>query len=195
MTAQPPIPLSTLVSRLPHARFRGNPQATVTGLAHDSRRVKPGELFVCLAGAAHDGHRFAESALAKGASALLVNEGGLEAAGAKIPDTTAVLTVNETREALPIAACAIFNDPSHRMMTIGVTGTNGKTTTTRMIAAILRSAGKRVGTIGTLGAELDGAPMASEHTTPESDQLQELLAGRGDKLVYDALVALKARSA
>ena len=93
-----------------------------------------------------------------------------------MPADAPVLTVKDTRHALPLLACEVYGNPSHALTMVGVTGTNGKTTTTRMIASILREAGRKVGTIGTLGAELDGIELPSEHTTPESDQLQRLLA-------------------
>jgi UDP-N-acetylmuramoyl-L-alanyl-D-glutamate--2,6-diaminopimelate ligase len=176
----PSIPLPQLVARLPQAALSGPADRTVQGITHDSRAVQPGDLFLCLHGGTHDGHRFAPDALAKGAVALVVNAGGLEAAGVTVPPETTVVTVQDTRRALPLLACAFYGDPSHRLTMVGVTGTNGKTTTTRMIAAILRAAGKRVGTIGTLGAELDGQPIPSDHTTPEADQLQSLLATMRD---------------
>jgi UDP-N-acetylmuramoyl-L-alanyl-D-glutamate--2,6-diaminopimelate ligase len=165
-----------MIARLPGAAMRGNADPAVTGITHDSRAVEPGSLFVCLRGAQHDGHRFAAQALEAGASALVVNAGGLEAAQVSLPADACVITVDDTRRALPHLACAFYGDPSHSLLLVGVTGTNGKTTTTRMVAAILRAAGRRVGTIGTLGAELDGQPIPSEHTTPEADQLQSLLA-------------------
>ncbi len=153
----------------------------MTGLTHDSRHIVAGDLFVCLRGQAHDGHRYAADALVLGASALIVNTGGLTAASVEIPDDATVVEVPDTRRALPLLACAYYGDPSHQLSMVGVTGTNGKTTTVRMIAAILRAAGRRVGTIGTLGSELDGAAIPSDHTTPEADQLQELLAQMRDQ--------------
>ncbi len=176
MVLQPSMPVSQLMSRLPQAWIRGEPRTYIRGITHDSRLVCPDDMFVCLSGALHDGHRFASRAVAEGATALLVNEGGLEAVSADVPPEIAIVTVPDTRRALPAAACALFGDPSHSLTMVGVTGTNGKTTTTRMIAAILHAAGHRVGTIGTLGAELDGESLPSQHTTPEADQLQELLA-------------------
>jgi UDP-N-acetylmuramyl-tripeptide synthetase len=180
MAAQPSIPLEAIIARLPQARALNGLNTQIQGITHDSRRVKPGDLFVCLVGAAHDGHRFGAQALADGAAALLVNEGGFEAASVQMPAGAMIVTVPDTRKALPLAACALYDDPSQALTMVGVTGTNGKTTTTRMAAAILRAAGKKVGTIGTLGAELDGSPIPSEHTTPEADQLQALLAQMRD---------------
>ena len=176
MFERPAIPLSFLATRIPQVRVQGDSNAIVSGITHDSRQVQPGDVFFCLAGAAHDGHRFAIEALEAGAVALVVDEGGLERAGVAVPSDATTLTVPDTRKALPLAACALYGDPSHAMTLVGVTGTNGKTTTTRMVAAILRASGKKVGTIGTLGADLDGRPIPSDHTTPEADQLQALLA-------------------
>jgi len=177
---RPPVPLEQLIARLPGAQVVGSASHLVTGLTHDSRTVQPGDLFVCLHGATYDGHRYAPDALAKGAVAIVANAGGLEAVEAALPPESCVVTVPDTRRALPLLAGAFYGTPSHSLTMVGVTGTNGKTTTTRMIAAILRAAGKKVGTIGTLGAELDGTPLPSEHTTPEANQLQSLLATMRD---------------
>lgn len=172
--------LTSIVSRLPAARIVGAADLRIGGITHDSRAAGPGDLFVCLKGAAFDGHRFAAAALAQGAVALVVNESGLTATG-NLPEDACLVIVPDTRQALPLLACALYGDPSHAMTMVGVTGTNGKTTTTRMLAAILRAAGRRVGAIGTLGAELDGTALPSEHTTPEADQLQGLLAQMRDR--------------
>jgi len=180
MAAQFAISVSQLTASLPEARTQGDLNTVIHGITHDSRQVNPGDLFVCLAGASHDGHRFAAKAVECGAAALLVNEGGLQSAGIEVPPSAGVITVPDTRKALPRAACALFGDPSQSMTMVGVTGTNGKTTTTRMVASILRASGLKVGTIGTLGTELDGTPMPSEHTTPEANQLQALLAEMRD---------------
>lgn len=173
----PAIPLSRLTARLDAPLLQGDAHRPVSGITHDSRAVRAGDLFVCLRGATFDGHRFAADAAARGAAALVAEPGGLEAAGVSVMPAMPVVRVRDTRKALAALACAFYGDPSHRLLMIGVTGTNGKTTTTRMIAAILRAAGRSVGTIGTLGTELDGRPIPSEHTTPEADQLQRLLYG------------------
>jgi UDP-N-acetylmuramoyl-L-alanyl-D-glutamate--2,6-diaminopimelate ligase len=143
----------------------------VHGITHDSREVKPGDLFVCLVGEKFDGHKFIGDARARGASAFVIDEVHEEAA-VDLP----TIVVADTRIALPELAAAVHGDPSHDLVAVGVTGTNGKTTTTRLIASILKAAGMKSGTIGTLGAELMGQELPSAHTTPESDQLQALLA-------------------
>ncbi len=174
------LPVSELAARVPKAVVRGGANPVVTGLTHDSRQVKPGDLYICKCGAHFDGHTFAAQAVAQGAVAVVVNRGGLRQAGVSLPQEVCVLEVPDTALALPMLACAFYGDPSHALLMVGVTGTNGKTTTTQMVASILRTAGKKVGTIGTLGSELDGVPIPSDHTTPEADQLQSLLARMRD---------------
>ena len=176
----PAVLLSELAARVPKAVVNGGSNPTVTGLTHDSRAVKPGDLYICKRGAHFDGHKFAAQALADGAVAVVVNRGGLAEAGAVLPTDACVVEVADTARALPMLACAFYGDPSRALLMVGVTGTNGKTTTTRMLAAILRAAGRSVGTIGTLGSELDGVAIPSEHTTPEADELQLLLARMRD---------------
>lgn len=177
--------LAQLVARLPKTQSAAFApifaDLGIKGISHDSRATAPGDLFVCLRGQAFDGHQYVLDALKKGAFAIVAQEGGLEAAGVMLPPDTALVTVKDTRRVLPLLACELYGNPSHDLIMVGVTGTNGKTTTTRMIAAILRAAGWKVGTIGTLGAEIDGVPLPSEHTTPEADQLQSLLAQMRDQ--------------
>lgn len=164
--------LKDLLPRVEAARTAGNLSAVVDGIAHDSRTVRPGNVFVCLVGEKFDGHAYLRDAVARGATALVVQEDH----SASVPDGMPTLFVANTRRALPALASALYGDPSQSLTLIGVTGTNGKTTTTFLIASILRAAGKRAGTIGTLGAELMGEALPSERTTPEADHLQALLA-------------------
>src|SRR2546423_221598 len=108
----------------------------ILGVAHDSRSVKPGDLFVCLVGEKFDGHRFASDAVARGAVALAVQNGSFT----DLPSVPSIFVPN-TRAALPKLACAVYEYPSRRMKLIGVTGTNGKTTSTFLVSSILRAAG------------------------------------------------------
>jgi UDP-N-acetylmuramoyl-L-alanyl-D-glutamate--2,6-diaminopimelate ligase len=182
---KPTVTLAQLIARLPRAHTEADPSRlaaiAATGISHDSRQITSGDVFVCLRGQAFDGHQYALQALEKGAVAVVAQRGGLEEATVTLPADALVISVKDTRKALALLACALYGAPSHTMTIIGVTGTNGKTTTTRMIASILRAAGRKVGTIGTLGAELDGIELPSEHTTPEADQLQGLLAEMRDR--------------
>src|SRR5687767_1236863 len=161
--------LEELASLIPGAKVEGDSAIQIRGISHDSRAVKPGDLFVCLVGEKFDGHKFAADALARGAAALCVQRGRDGLPGN-------LMVVDDTRRALPALATAVYGHPSRQLRLIGVTGTNGKTTSTLMAASISKAAGRRTGTIGTLGAEIDGEPLPSERTTPEADQLQQLLA-------------------
>ena len=171
----PKTTLAQLVSRLPKSSIHGSADTAISGITHDSRAVTPGSLFICLKGASHDGHQYAKVAIDAGAAALVVNDEAFASLSSELPEKFPVIVVPNTRVALPQIACAFYDDPGQKLIMVGVTGTNGKTTSALMLAAILRASGLKVGTIGTLGAEVDGTPLASDHTTPESDHLQALL--------------------
>lgn len=144
------------------------PQTVVLSVTHDSRKVAPGSLFVAIPGATSDGHRFIDSAVEAGAVAVL-SEHSIE------PDVGCIV-VPDTRAAMAWAANIVYDRPDEDLTLVGITGTNGKTTVSHMCESIWRSAGRKVGVIGTLGARIDGEPEPIERTTPESSDLQELLA-------------------
>ena len=149
----------------------GDPAADVRALVLDSRRVTAGACFACVPGARTDGHAYAPQAIADGAVALLVERPlGLGVSEARVPSVRRVVG--------PLAA-RLAGDPSHALRCLGVTGTNGKTTTTYLLGAIAQAAGERVGVLGTTGVRVDGAPLADaglDFTTPEATELQTLLA-------------------
>ncbi|MCR4400689.1 MAG: Mur ligase family protein, partial [Syntrophomonadaceae bacterium] len=147
----------------------GDLDIDISGVQYDSRQVRPGDLFICIPGFTTDGHRFAPAAAAAGARAFLVQE-AVDVA----PELT-VVTVADTRRALPRVASAFFSAPSRQLTVIGVTGTNGKTTTTHLIAAVLEAAGKQVGLMGTLYARWRGVEQGMAHTTPESLDIQRFM--------------------
>jgi len=167
--------LSELIQGLPIVEARGD--AEITGVCVDSRRVQRGDLFVALVGRQHDGHRFIADALQQGAAAVMAQQ-----AAAQVASEFPFVRVPDTREALWRIAQRLYGDPTQHMLTIGVTGTNGKTTTTHMLQKILAAWGKPTVLIGTLGAWIeypDGRREAlaqeGEFTTPEVYQLQSLL--------------------
>lgn len=152
-------------------------EKTVTGVAFDSRQVRPGDLYVGLPGAHTHGARFAATAAEAGAVAVLTDAAGAElvAESRAIP----VLRVDDPRRAMAVAAAEVYGRPATKLIMLGVTGTNGKTTTSDLLAAGLRAAGRRCGVIGTLGYFLDGVEIPAPRTTittPESPDLQALLA-------------------
>ena len=157
---------------MPDVRARGDVGISVLDVVHDARAVTPGALFCCVVGERADGHEFARAALGAGAAALLV-ERWLD-----LP-ATQVLVPSVRRAMGPIAALA-FREPASSMTMLGVTGTNGKTTTTYLLDAIARRAGHRVGLIGTTGALSAGMPVPVERTTPEAPDLQRVLARMRD---------------
>ena len=149
------------------------PDADVTALAYDSRRVGPGTLFAALRGLRTDGHDHVAAAVAAGASAVLC-ERAVEVGGA------ARIEVPNSRLALARAARRLHADPSGRMRMVGVTGTNGKTTTVYLVEAILRAAGETPGIVGTLGTRFAGREHDVGLTTPESVDLVAMLAEAAD---------------
>ncbi len=180
--------LSALSSALPPelapAETRGDANPVIGGLAYDSRRVVPGDLFVALRGVETDGHHYLTDAVRLGASAVLVerwpedlNLGG--AIGICVPDT---------RAALARLACAFYGDPGAELRMVGVTGTNGKTSTTYLIESILAAAGRRVGLIGTVGIRYAETRQRTLNTTPESLDLQRTLRAMRTAGVQDAVM-------
>lgn len=142
----------------------------ISGIAYRSDAVRPGDAFFCIPGFAHDGHDFAADAVSRGAS-VVVAQHSLEGLG-RVP----VLVVPDTRVELARAAAHFFGDPSSRLKVIGITGTNGKTTTTYLVDSIMRSHGQMTGIIGTVETRVGEERIPAARTTPESADLQRLLA-------------------
>lgn len=164
--------LNALMARLPASSQRsGDGDPELTSVAIDSRAVTPGALFVAVRGTAVDGHAFVAQAIQRGAAAVVV-----ESADALHEQRVPVVHVPDSRRALSTIAAAFYADPSHQLDVVGVTGTNGKTTVTRMIAAMLNAAGRPCGVIGTVGAEFGDKQMPLQNTTPLPPELQRILA-------------------
>ena len=155
------------------ARVQGASEARVFGVQHDSRRVLPGDLFVVRKGEKHDARAFVPQAVAQGAVAVLAAH-DLELASPGVP----VLRVPDIADGLAYAAAAVYGHPAFSLDIVGVTGTNGKTTTTHLVrAAIDGSFGMPLtGTVGTIGHTYAGRTIEASHTTPEADELARVLA-------------------
>ena len=160
--------LGALLEEVEVADTRGPLTPEITGLAYDSRRVTPGAVFFGLAGAREDGARYARTALEQGAVAVVVARGSAVTGGT-------VVEVEEPRRALAQAAARFHGHPERALHVVGVTGTNGKTTTTWMMESIVRAAGLTPGVIGTTGVRLGDERRPSALTTPESLELFGLL--------------------
>ncbi|HZO93654.1 MAG TPA: UDP-N-acetylmuramoyl-L-alanyl-D-glutamate--2,6-diaminopimelate ligase [Candidatus Baltobacteraceae bacterium] len=161
-----------LLAALTGARVVGSLPATVDALAGDSRAVRPGTLFVALRGERTDGHAYVRDAAARGAAAVVVER----ASDADVP----AIVVPDTRVAAAVLADAFYDEPSAALTVVGVTGTNGKTTTTHLVRDVFEAAGMRCGVIGTLGGALGERRWPLSNTTPLAIELQALLAEQRD---------------
>jgi UDP-N-acetylmuramoyl-L-alanyl-D-glutamate--2,6-diaminopimelate ligase len=148
----------------------------VRRLQYDSRHVEPNDCFVAIRGTGTDGHQYVQSAINKGATVIVMeNETALPDPLSMHADVVKIV-VPDSRKALALLSANFFGHPSRRLTMVGVTGTNGKTTTTHIVKSILETAGQRVGLIGTIEYKIGDTLIPATHTTPESLELNELLA-------------------
>jgi UDP-N-acetylmuramoyl-L-alanyl-D-glutamate--2,6-diaminopimelate ligase len=183
VTIDPPaaergMPLAELVAAIPDARVQGDAGVLVTDVTYRSAEAMPGSLFFCVPGARVDGHDFAEQALAAGAIATVV-ERSLD-----LPCVQVV--VPSVRQVMGPISAAFFGHPADRLTLVGVTGTNGKTTTTYLLESVFQAAGKTAGVIGTTGVRIAGRAVPFDRTTPEAPDLHRLLARMVDEGVQAA---------
>jgi UDP-N-acetylmuramoyl-L-alanyl-D-glutamate--2,6-diaminopimelate ligase len=178
------VELDALIRALSPSDVIGRRPVEVRDLAYDTRRVVAGTLFFCVPGASRDGHELAVDAVAAGAVALVVER----------PVDVAVpqLVVESTRAAMAVAADTFFGTPTEKLLVAGVTGTNGKTTTTFVLRSILEAAGHSSGFVGTVEWVVGDQRRAAPHTTPEAIDLQRLFGEMLD--AGNDAVALEASS-
>jgi UDP-N-acetylmuramoyl-L-alanyl-D-glutamate--2,6-diaminopimelate ligase len=158
--------LSELLTRLPGAELSGDPGLEVSEVTHDSRRVSQGALFVAIRGLASDGNQYVEAARRKGALAV-VSEQAPSGEGAWV-------RVGDARAALALLSAAVLGDPARSLELVGVTGTNGKTTTAYLVDSAVRAAGEKCGLVGTVEYRVGDRVAEAVRTTPESSDLQAL---------------------
>jgi len=183
--------LSSLLEALPEGlgptewqRATPSDDPTIRGIRYDSRKVSPGDLFVAVRGANSDGHDFLDRAVALGAAALLVEE---------IPDASVrrnvpAVRVPDARRALAPIAARFFGHPASELSLIGITGTNGKTSTSYLVESILSQAGQRVGLVGTVEIRYAGEREVAVNTTPESLDLQRTLRAMRTEQIDSAVM-------
>ena len=164
------MPVTVLLQALPERRVIGEPPTTVSGLTADSRRVEAGDCFVAVPGFKQDARRFVPDAVARGAR-LVVTEG--EPLGAL---GVAQVLVPSARRALARLASAYYGRPSASLTLVGITGTNGKTTTSYLVDALLRARGLRTGIIGTIQYVVGAETRPANQTTPEALEIEAMLA-------------------
>jgi murE/murF fusion protein len=172
----------------------------ISGLCSDSRKVQAGNMFAALKGLSVDGHNYLNEAVAAGCSALLVNQGWQEyAPGAEVWPRVAIVEVPDTKTALGNVAANYYDHPDRQLTVIGVTGTNGKTTTTFLVESLLKACGRRPGVIGTVNYRYNDKnnkhiEMEAPFTTPESPTLFALLRTMADEDITDVVMEVSSHA-
>ena len=175
-------PLSSLLAELTGARLvRGDTATQVAAIEHDSRRAGPGVLFMAIPGFNVDGHGFLGDVAAAGASTVLV-QADHERSWAALAEGPAIVSVPDTRVAMAEVAAWFHGHPGRELTVIGVTGTDGKTTTTHLLTSVLEAAGASVGRLGTVDVAMPGETghVTDRMTTPEAPEVQRLLRRMAD---------------
>jgi len=180
------VTLGDLVRHLEGAELHGDPATPVTEVSHDSRRAGPGTLFVAIRGHAADGHEFLEAARRKGAAAFASEEPPRPGAP--------WVRVRDAREALAVLSAALLGYPARELELVGVTGTNGKTTTAYMVDSALRQAGETVGLLGTVEYRVGDRVAEAVRTTPEASDLQTMLRQMKDAGCRRAVLEVSSHS-
>ncbi len=162
--------LDELAKRVPGAEVVGPPEVQVGRAAHDSREVRPGDLFVALPGLHVDGHAFVQAALEAGAAAAMVER------RVRLPSNPPLLIVPDAHAALGLVAHALAGDPTRALVVCGITGTNGKTTTAYLLRSILEAHGWPTGVIGTIEYQIGERRIPSTMTTPDASVLTSYFA-------------------
>jgi UDP-N-acetylmuramoyl-L-alanyl-D-glutamate--2,6-diaminopimelate ligase len=167
METNDPQQLRKLLSALPSKEASGELDLKIKKIEYDSRQVKLGDLFVALRGFSEDGHQYVHSAIKSGAMVVVVEKEGDYRSQAKV-------VVPDTREALALLSSQFYGHPSKKLTLVGITGTNGKTTTSYLIRSIIEQSGKKAGLIGTIAYRMDDEKTKATNTTPESLDLQRM---------------------
>jgi len=160
--------LKEILKGIDYKVIKGNVDIEINKLQNDNRQVGKDDLFLCVEGFAVDGHSFIKDAYNRGATAIICSKDIEE-----LPDCT-IIKVESSRKALAIASSNYYGNPSSKLKMIGITGTNGKTTSTFMIKSILEEAGYKVGVIGTIANYIGNTKIPAHRTTPESIELHKL---------------------
>ena len=162
--------LEELLNDVPIAKIIGSDEISVSSLCLDSRKCQPSSVFAAVRGGSSDGHNFIKEAIEKGANAIICEEFPSLLAGG-----VTYVKVYDTQAAIPKIAKAFFGDPSSRLKLVGVTGTNGKTTTTTLLYCLFKKLGFKVGLISTVKNMVDDKEFSTNNTTPDVITLNELL--------------------
>ncbi len=181
--------LQGLLGQLEYKILQGNVDINIKNIQYDSRKVTEGSLFICVKGFQTDGHHYAQNAVKKGAIALLVQD-----ELSQIDADVTVIKLNNTRQAMAYLADKYYAYPSKNFKLIGVTGTNGKTTTTYLIKSILDKIGKKTGLIGTNGNKIGNTVLPASRTTPEALELQKLFYDMSNENVSHVIMEVSSHA-
>lgn len=157
--------LKELIRPLLVHTMTGDPQVEITGIQIDSRRVTPGDLFIAMRGFTVDGHRYVQDAIKKGAVAVMAEE--------PVDSDVPVILVPDSQRAMAVVVAQFYRHPTNELKLIGITGTNGKTTTSYLIEKLLSDVGRRTGVIGTIQMKVGEKTFSTSNTTPEALELQK----------------------
>lgn len=160
--------INEILKGLKYEVLNGNDEVEVNKIEYDSRKIKKGDLFVCIEGLSVDGHDYAKNAYEKGAIAIICSK------PLEHMENCNIIKVSHGRKALATCASNFYNNSCNKLKLVGITGTNGKTTSAFMIKSILESAGYKTGLIGTIANYIGDRKLKSERTTPESLELHQL---------------------
>ena len=164
------------------------PNIDITGITTDSKTVREGNVFIAIPGSNHDGHEYIKEAINSGASAIISN--GRDLGELSVPQ----IKVTNPRIATSSIAAEFYKNPSKDLTIIGVTGTNGKTTTSSLIYSILKKSGHKTAQIGTLGLIADGVIHIDTLTTPDAITLQKILSDLRDKEFSHVIMEVSSHS-
>ena len=181
--------LKAVLNGINYTVIQGNDDLDFSKVNYDSRKVKESDIFVCIKGYQTDGHKYINKALENGAKVIVVQD-DVEINNSGV----SIIKTEDTRKALALMGANYYGNPSKKMKVIGVTGTNGKTTTAFMIKDILEASGKKVGLIGTIANYIGNEKLHTERTTPESLELQELFGEMIDKGVEYCVMEVSSHS-
>lgn len=186
--------LKKVLNGIEGLKVKGNLDLDITGVESDSRKIKKGNLFVAIIGFETDGHKYIASAIEKGATVVLIQE-GVNYKKLEIPEEISIIAAPDTRLALAICADNFYEHPSGKFKLIGITGTKGKTTTSFMIKSILEKQGLKVGLMGTIATYINDKKIEeSDRTTPESTKIQATFAEMAKQKVDAVVVEVSSQS-
>lgn len=162
--------LKEIIKNLEYKRVYNLNNPEINGIAYDSRKIKENFIFVAIKGTSQDGHNFINDAISRGAKVIIVNK-----KSAVLPSDVGEIVVEDTRRALHTISTEFYGHPSTKLKLVGITGTNGKTTTSFIIKHILEKSGNKTGLIGTISYQIGERAIISTNTTPESLDIQKFL--------------------